>query len=149
MMVSVSPLRRTAPVGHASGEDSHAPAPGTAGKVVGYSTNADASSQTTVSGVTVTYDISGLAVVATMTPKTGHCTTFEASISLGAGQTAGLSSAAPPPLVEPQPGFAGGDATLTAGVDFESAADFCALFGNIDSDTSDDTTAFAIPAFGS
>lgn len=71
------------------------------------------------------------------------------SLTLGAGQTTGLSSAEPSPIIEPQPGFAGGDATPTVGIDNESAADFSGLFGDIDSDTTNDVATFSIPVFGS
>jgi hypothetical protein len=50
-------------------------APGTTGKTVGYSVQGNAYSSTTITGLTVTYDVSGIAGIATLTPQTGICTT--------------------------------------------------------------------------
>ena len=50
-------------------------APGSVGKTINYQLIANAASVTTFSGVTVVYDVSGLAGVATFTPTTGKCTT--------------------------------------------------------------------------
>lgn len=49
--------------------------PGTAGGTFGYYVQAQASTPTTFSGITVSYDVSGLAGVATLTPQSGKCTT--------------------------------------------------------------------------
>jgi hypothetical protein len=74
---------------------------------------------------------------------------FNGGIDLAAGGQAGLGSGSPSPIIEPQPGFSGGDATLTVGIGDVSAANFASLFGNIDTNTADDTATFAIPAYGS
>ena len=53
-------------------------------------------------------------------------------------------------VVEPQPGFAGADGTFTVSVDNEPPSTFAGMFtGDFDSNASNDTTTFAIPAFGS
>ena len=54
------------------------------------------------------------------------------------------------PIVVPQPGFAGGDGTFTVGINNQPATAFAnAGIGNVDTDPSNDTTTFAIPAYGS
>ena len=51
-------------------------APGTAGKTIEYSIGANASAPTTFSAVTVSYDVSALAGIATLTPQSGTCNTY-------------------------------------------------------------------------
>jgi hypothetical protein len=54
------------------------------------------------------------------------------------------------PIVVPQPGFAGGDGTFTVGINNQPATAFANTFiGNVDTNPSNDTTTFAIPAYGS
>jgi hypothetical protein len=74
---------------------------------------------------------------------------FNIGIEVASGGSASGSANPPNPLVEPQPGFTGGNATLSLTINGESASLFGGLFGNIDSDTSNDTATFAIPAYGS
>ena len=53
-------------------------------------------------------------------------------------------------VIEPQPGFAGADGTVTVGIDFQPTSYVAGMYmGDIDSDTTDDSAAFTIPAYGS
>jgi len=63
-------------------------APGAAGKAVSYYVAGNATASTTVSGLVVTYDVSGLAGVATLAPNTGSCTTSGTLITCSEGSFA-------------------------------------------------------------
>lgn len=53
-------------------------------------------------------------------------------------------------IVQPQPGFAGDTGAFTVGINDQPPSAFAGMYmGAIDSDASNDTTTFAIPAFGS
>ena len=53
-------------------------------------------------------------------------------------------------IVEPQPGFAGADGAFTVGIDDEPPSTFAGMsMGDVDSNATNDTATFAIPAFGS
>lgn len=68
---------------------------------------------------------------------------FNAGIEMGSGGQGG--SASGNLIIQPQAGFTGGQATLTVGVNQQPATLFTA-FGNIDSDPTNDTVSFDIPA---
>jgi len=74
---------------------------------------------------------------------------FNGAIAVAPGSEAGLSVTPSPPIVEPQPGFTGGNATLTIEINGESASLFSGLFGNLDPNLTNDTTTYAVPAYGS
>lgn len=63
-------------------------APGSASKAIAYYVGGNATSVTTVSGLVVTYDVSGLAGVATLAPNTGTCTTSGTLITCKEGSLA-------------------------------------------------------------
>lgn len=59
--------------------------PGTAGKVASHQIGGNAATPTTFTRVTVTYDVTGLAGVATLIPQSGHCTTVSSLITCHVG----------------------------------------------------------------
>lgn len=72
---------------------------------------------------------------------------FNGGIGLAANAQAGTATDSGLLIIQAQPGFAGGNGVLTVGVDQASATAVASLFGDIDSDTSNDTATIAIPAY--
>ena len=72
---------------------------------------------------------------------------FNGGIGLTANGQAGTATDSGLLIIQAQPGFTGGNGVLTVGVNQASATAVASLFGNIDSDTSNDTTTIAIPAY--
>lgn len=67
---------------------------------------------------------------------------FNAGIELAPGGQGGSSESL---IIQPEAGFTGGQATLTVGVNQQSATLFT-MFGNLDSDPTNDTVSYDIPA---
>lgn len=106
----------------------------------------------------ITYDVvfpAGVTVVSVpsgwhqVTSSTPGATEYQISDGIElAGGTA--SSQGGQAVVEPQPGFAGADGTVTVGIDFQPTSYVAGMYmGEIDSDTTNDTATFTIPAYGS
>jgi hypothetical protein len=97
-------------------------------------------------GVTVTNVPNSWQQVANSTPGVTEYQ-FNAGVAVPAGSGIYGGSA---PIVVPQPGFAGDNGTFTVGINNQPATAFANTFiGNVDTEPSNDTTTFAIPAYGS
>lgn len=78
----------TSPPSLYGGYASYTLAPGSAGKAVSYYVQGAAATTSTVSGLVVAYDVSGLAGVAALSPNTGKCTTSGTLITCHEGSLA-------------------------------------------------------------